>query len=828
MIDFSKSRCKYILFIMATGLLVASGLILKRATNRVNAKPERAPDRSGQNAYARLPLSFEANQGQVNDAVKFLARGDGYSLFLTGNEAVLALRQNDAKLAPQTAVNATPAVLHMQLMGANNAPKIAGEDQLAGKINYFIGNDPNRWRADAPTYAKVKLTDVYPGIDMVYYGNQRQLEYDLIVNPGSDPAAIGLRFQGADNLKIDADGNLLLQVGDNSLCKHKPIVYQEKDGARELLASNYVIANGNEVRFQVADYDRARPLIIDPVLSYASYLGGSGDDIARAIAVDGSGNIYVAGETTSVDFPVSAPLQDMCGSCPDAKDAFVAKINLQSNALVYSTYLGGGNVDVARGIAVDQFGDAYLAGNTNSNDFPVMNASQPARRGGQDAFIVKLNPAGNGLIYSTYLGGGLNEFCYNIVVDSNGNAYVAGQTASADFPVSQAAQAIFGGGDDDAFLAAFDSNGRVKFATYIGGSDDEEPHGIAMDGSGNIYVGGFTGSDTDFPLLNALQDTYGGGGTDAFINKYNAAGNLIYATYLGGDAGEVVRGLAVDGEGNLYVTGFTGSDDFPTAAPLQSDFGGGNTDAYIAKLSPEGDTLIFSTYLGGSGDEDNTFNVLGDNGAGIAVDNNGNIYVTGSTSSPDFPTLNAIQDNQAGQYDAFVVKLDADFNMIYSTYMGGSGLDGSFGVAVDSSGNAYIAGATGSPDLPLASATQSNFGGGNTDAFVARIDDPPDFTLGFDSNTQTISRGQKGQINVNIGREGGFSGNVTVTASDPDTLAQLKIKLMSPEMQTTDGDSVSFAFKVKKKAPTGPQQLIFTGADDAGNTHTATLTLVIQ
>ena len=482
--------------------------------------------------YGKLPLAFEANQGQTDSRVDFLSRGSGYTLFLTPTEAVLSLSSPQSSQRAQrkstnffsassapSAVNdpnLQSAVVRMKLVGANPSPQVSGLEGLPGKSNYFLGNDPDKWRTNVPHYAKVQYEDVYPGVDLVYYGNQRQLEYDLVVGPGADPDAITLSFEGVERLRIDAQGDLLLETPDGEIRQHKPLVYQEVDGVRRQIAGFYVLHGGHQVGFEVAAYDAGQPLIIDPMLVYSTYLGGNSFDSGRSIAVGGSGNAYVTGQTFSTNFPTASPIQ--ASNAGGASDTFVTKLNAAGSALVYSTYLGGTALDTARWIAVDSSGNAYVTGRTDSTDFPTASPIQATSGGGSsDAFVAKLNPAGSALVYSTYLGGGSFDTSNDIAVDSSGNAYVIGETDSTDFPTADPVQAARGG-FREAFVTKLNAAGSaLVYSSYLGGSFDDEGKGIAVDASGNAYVTGRTDS-TDFPKVNPFMD-YIGGDTDAFVSK---------------------------------------------------------------------------------------------------------------------------------------------------------------------------------------------------------------------------------------------------------------------------------------------------------------------
>jgi hypothetical protein len=713
-------------------------------------------------AYGKLPLTFEINQGQTDAQVKFLSRGSGYALFLTPTETVLVLNKpqlrysavsqssnNPLKRTTQT----NPTVLRMQLVGANSQPQVTGLKELPSQVNYFTGNNSQQWQSNIPTYAKVQYQKVYPNVDLVYYGNQRQLEYDFVVAPGGNPNLITLKFQGSDKLEVDAQGDLLLHAAGEQVRMHKPVVYQELDGIRQEIASRYVLRGNNQVGFQVAAYDSTRTLVIDPVLTYSTYLGGSGSEReGNDIAVDASGNAYVTGSTQSLNFPMVNSLQPNFGG---GQDAFVTKISADGSMLVYSTYLGGSASEDGFGIAVDTLGNAYVTGDTNSLNFPTVNPLQPAIKVNangvfyEDAFVAKISADGSTLLYSTYLGGSSRDNGADIAVDRSGNAYVTGGVTSEDFLIENALQPVYGG-VADAFVTKISADGSALiYSTYLGGSSSENPEigagGIAVDDLGNAYVTGFTQS-TNFPRANALQIT-NAGYYDAFVTKLNSTGSvLLYSTYLGGNGYDTGNAIAVDTSGNAYVTGLGTSANFPTLNALQPTLGGGQ-DAFVTKLNSTGSALVYSTYLGGSSD---------DEGNGIAVTNTGSAYVTGRTDSRNFPVKNAdqLQLFKRAVDEAFVTKLSpTGSTLVYSTYLGGIRNDEGTGIAVDTFGNAYVTGFTQSTDFPTANALQPTFGGGQ-DAFVAKI------KLTTDSLTASPA-----SINP-------FEGNLTQEDCPPGTLLQ--------------------------------------------------------
>jgi hypothetical protein len=653
-----------------------------------------------------LPLSFEPNVGQADAEAKFLVRGQRASVFITSRGALFA-RRRDASV--QTNGGAAPgpedgsAPLRMEFLGASGSARPVALQPLPGKANYVIGNDPSSWRTGIPTYRKVMVAGLYPGVDLVYYGNQRQLEYDFVVAPGADPGLIRLSFPGVEAIQVDRDGDLILTVAGQNVIQRRPHVFQRVDGARRVVSGGYVISAKDQVNIQVGSYDHDRALVIDPVLVYSTYLGGGADDGGTAVAVDPRGNAYVVGGTSSIDFPTVNPIQAANGG-----DAFVVKIDPSGTNLLYSTYIGGSSGDGAIDIAVDPKGNAYVAGVTSSTDFPTASPLQAANGGIVDMFVSKIDPSGR-LVYSTYLGGNGEDNGRGIAVDFRGNAYVTGFTLSTDFPTANALQTESRG--FDAFVAKIGASGTtLLYSTYLGGSGDESATGIAVDPRGNAYVTGSTDS-TDFPIANPLQAAMSGI-ADVFITKIDPAGTtLVYSTYLGGSDNDIAYDIAVDPRCNAYVAGQTGSTNFPTMSSIQSENGGAG-DAFVTKIDPAGTTLVYSTYLGGSDS---------DAALGIALNRRGNAYVTGFTSSTDFPTASPLQAAKSRFADAFVAELDSSgTTLVYSTYLGGSDWEGGTDIAADARGNALVTGETRSADFPTANPLQAA-NRGTYDAFVARI-----------------------------------------------------------------------------------------------------------
>ena len=647
-------------------------------------------------AMLKLPLSFIENRGQSPEDVRFMVRIEGPTVFFTPSEVVFSLSQGNNSSA-----------VHMAFENSNPG-QIIGEEQLPGQANFFIGNDSTQWISDIPTFGSIRYKEIYPGVDLIFKGREGYLKHELDLDPGADLSGIILTYSGQDNLSLAEDGSLLIRTSAGNLTDSVPICYQEINGSREMVEGRYRLVGDNGVGFEIVDYDRKYPLVIDPTLAYSTYLGGSGDDSGLSLALDSSGNAYVTGYTASTNFPTKNPLQ---ASNAASSDVFIAKINSAGSALSYSTYLGGGGYDYAKGIAVDSGGNAYVTGYTASTNFPTKNPLQASNAGSNDAFIAKINSAGSALSYSTYLGGSGEDNGESIAIDGSGNAYVTGYTGSASFPTRNPIQASKAG-SWDAFVTKINSAGSaLVYSTYLGGSSSEYGLGIALDGSSNAYITGPTYS-TNFPTRNPLQAS-NGGEMDAFVSKINSAGSaLTYSTYLGGSFNDFAEGIAVDRRGNAYITGYTISDDFPTQNPIQA-LKKGSFDAFVAKINSAGSALDYSTFLGGSGD---CF------AHGIAVDSRGNAFVTGDTSSADFPAKRPLQASNSGSYDIFVAMINAAGSALsFSTYLGGVNYDYAKGIAIDNFGKTYLTGYTESNNFPTRNPLQPA-NGGYKDAFVAVID----------------------------------------------------------------------------------------------------------
>jgi hypothetical protein len=664
---------------------------------------------SWQESYGRLPLYFLENRGQVDRKVQFYAQDRGQRVAFTSREAVLSLSQGKGKVAK----------IHLTPVGMQPGINIQALDPQEASFNYLLGKDRSRWRTDVPSYGAVLYREAYPGIDLKFYGNGRQLEYDLIVRPGADLSLVKLRYGGVAGLKVDGEGNMVVKLGDGGqLLQKKPVIYQEIDGQRVAREGRFRLLKqgGTEYGFVVAAYDKQRPLVIDPVLVYSTYLGGSSNDGINGVAVDQQGNVYVTGATNSTDFP-GYP-EEAGGYYP-----FVAKLNAAGTALVYSTVFGTGDTEWTHGIAVDEAGNAYVTGSASYSGLPLI-PSPPicTYQGGTDAFIIKFNQAGNAMLYSTYLGGTAEDIPWSIAVDGAGQAYVTGQTKSGDFKVTPGALHESPLSGVTGFVSKINAEGaQLVYSTYLGGTLEDNPAGIAVDEGGNAYVTGQARSSTDFTTLTPMRP-WAGGPTDAFIAKLNANGtDMLKFTYLGGSSADGGNGIALDKAGNIYVTGYTASTNFPPVNAFQNSKGGGVHDGFVAKIDTAWSGLVYSTYLGGS---------LQDSGQKIGVDGAGCAYVMGATQSgSDFPTKNSLQPYRAisSSYGSiFVTKFSPSGRpLVYSTFLGGSleSMSSLYSLAVDRAGNAYVAGGTQSTNYPTKNALQPSLNG-PSDGFVTKIATP--------------------------------------------------------------------------------------------------------
>jgi hypothetical protein len=644
--------------------------------------------------------------------VAFVARTAGASMSFSGHH---------------TAFRAVSGTVTMTFDGGQKPIAARGESRLTTRSNYFIGNDRERWLRDVPNFGKIRFSDVYPGVDQVFYGNGTELEYDLVVSPGTDVKNIRLRFDGAHTARIDESGNLLLGVGEQELQHKRPIAYQEISGARNEIAAEYSLSESQgdtfHVGFVVADHDRSLPLVIDPVVSFSTFLGGSASDTGRAIAIDNDKNVYVAGNTLSTDFPLVNPVQS-ANTSPATGDVFVAKISADGSQLIYATHFGGNVGDIAHAIDVDGVGHAYVAGVTGgtlgSNTFPTTAAAFDRNFTGPDeAFLFKLNGLGNEVVYSTYTGAAI---AFGIKVDrTTQDVYLAG-SAGPDLPTTAGAfrtQCPISPCISNAYVTKFGpTGGDLIYSTYIGPGT---AHDLAVDALGNAYITGSTIS-TSFPITaGAAQPSCAGcdlARSDAFATKLNADGTaLVFSTYLGGSLNEVGTGIAVDLNGNAHITGRTessssSSNPFPTTAGAFQTTSAGIPDGFVTKINSAGSAFIYSTYLGGG---------VRDEASDIAVDDTGVAHIIGLTRSVNFPLADPVQPSCTGNGEcAFFSSLNEEGSaLLFSTFYGqGQGLE----IVVDRNGAVYGTGASdpGLTDPPLVNPLQG-VRGGSTDAFVAKI-----------------------------------------------------------------------------------------------------------
>jgi hypothetical protein len=745
-------------------------------------KSEEAIKQQAAEQYGKLPLSFEANEGQTDERVKFLSRGMGYTLFLTSNaEAVLSLQNSQGD--KEDVKGKEGAIIRMKMVGARDDLQVNATGQMKSKTNYLEGSDQQKWR-HASMYERVKYKEVYAGIDVEYYGNQGQLEYDFIVSEGADTKNIKIGIEGADRVEINTEGELVLGIEDKEVKQHKPVIFEEKDGKRKEIEGKYVKIGEREVGFEIGEYDKSAKLIIDPVLVYSSYIGGlsandpyAGTDYASCIEVDESGNAYVAGQTGSIDFPKTTGAYNATSNRYGG--AFVTKFNSIGSDLIYSTVIDQSSVaglavdslgnayitgygspyyhpitpgaynklgiadsgvfvtklnatgsdlvysaflgkGYSRGLVVDSMGNTYITGHTYDSSYPTTSGAYDTRPDSEDAFVTKLNAEGNDLVYSTFVGGTSLELAAEITIDVAGNAYITGRTYSSDFPATSGAYDTTYNGRDDAFITKINSTGSsLVYSTFLGGTSDEYSSGIAIDSLGNAYLTGYTFS-SDFPTTAGAYSTRNNGHIDAFVSKIDSTGSsLIYSTFLGGSVSDYSNGINVDSSGSAYVVGWSESYNFPVTAYAGTS--SSSIKMFVTKLNPSGTGLIYSSGIAAS------FYPSGNHFNTFALDKSGNVYITGSlVSAYTYPTsMDAYDRSFDGYSDVFVTKLNSSGGYAYSTFLGGkysSGEDQSNSIAIDKDGYAYIIGSTTSFDFPTTSNTYDRTLSGSKDVFIVKID----------------------------------------------------------------------------------------------------------
>lgn len=794
------------------------------------------PETSLRASLAALPLSFEPNLGQFDPEISFQVRGGGCAIALSPTRATFIWGerqwpQENSSGRRHLPPAAASRVMQLDLVGARSAADGTGEGQLPGIVNYLLGNDAAAWKTGIPTYERARFREVYPGIDLVYYGNQSQLEYDFVVAAGARPDQISLRFSGADAVSVEASGELALKIGDRQIRWRVPVAYQEINGIRSPVSAAYRKLSEDHVGFVLGEYDVARPLVIDPLLVYSTYLGGNDLDALTALAVDGWGNTYLAGATYSTNFPVFRAYRTNAYAYADG---FVSKLNSNATALVFSTYFGGGSNDWVNAIAVDSSSNVFVAGFTDSLNFPLRNAFQSTAGNFGDAFLTRFGPFGSNLVYSTYYGDssgsqGFYEEAFGVAVNNSGGAWIAGVTESGSAFNSKAPiQNGFGGGFLDGMVARFDTtqsgNGSLVWGTWLGGNYSELAYAVAVDTNDNCYVTGVMREETDdfgvpltptFPIANAFQPNYGGGFNDAFVTKINNSANpsIVFSTYLGGSSEDAGYGVAVDAAGQVHVAGETSSEDFPIVNGHQSSQGdsGFFSDAFVAKFNAAGSGLQYSTYYGGN---------RADGGRSIQVDRFGSIYLVGYTESPNLSiTPDAVDSGLNGvvgvDADLFVAKFNPSVpgpsGLVFGTYFGGSEREANsgfydfyslfspanlgIGLGIDTNLNMYIASDTTSTNLLLTGgvAYRTNSAGAG-DAFAAKLTSPVDISVGLTVSTNLITVGSNLVYTLYVNNNGlGNFTNVIVTSTLPPNLQLISVTNAIGTVSNT-GSLVTFAF----------------------------------
>ncbi|RKX24419.1 MAG: hypothetical protein DRP45_08250 [Candidatus Zixiibacteriota bacterium] len=671
-------------------------------------------------------ILFTENNGQWDDVVRFRAEGAGatvwftdgivYSLFCEQGPPVRSVPGQDVASMSPPDQSIEDDIQYLLVKTSMTSDPLAvttrSEGDICSRSHFFKGNHQANWFTDVPCYGSIIMEDVQPGVSVRFYSAGTDLEFDFVVDPEANPSVAEVTFEGIETLHLDENGDLIITTAWGEIREHRLVVYQEINGVRELIPAEFDIRSASSYGFVLnADYDESLPLIIDPVLSFCTYLGGGVADVGYGVAIDGDGCTYVAGTTASVDFPDTNAYQGtMAGG---DWDAFVAKYSVECDTLFYSSYLGGTDSDYAYGIDVDGSGSPYLIGVTSSADFPTMNPIQPTISG-SDAFVTKFTVDGSALDYSTYLGGSDSDYGWAINVDNSLSAYITGYTLSLDFPTVGPAIDT-SGGSFDVFVSKINSAGSaLTYSTYLGGEFTDIAQDIVVDASGRAYVVGYTTSSLFPATVNAYMGSLlVAGRADMFITRLGATGAMFeYSSYLGGYKSDFANGIDIGTDGSMYILGWTYSNDFPLVGSIQGSRNG-DTDLTITKMNAPGNTLIYSTYLGGSQDE-----VAG----AVDVDDNGQAYVIAHTSSDDFPNVNAFQTAYAGgDYDVVVFRINsAGSELDYSTYLGGTLSDMSYGIAVDNDHRARVVGQTESADFPVKRPLQAA-SGGNADAFVALI-----------------------------------------------------------------------------------------------------------
>jgi len=780
----------------------ASALLASQPSDKLPEAERKIIERN----FDLLQLRFEPNQGQSSSDAKFLAQGRGFSALFKENEADFLLAGHSATSGP----------LRVTLVNASRHAAISGENRLPGTVNYFIGDDREKWHTGLPTFECLRYTSVYPGTDLIYYGNKGSLEFDFRMSPGADPSQIQMRFEGERGLRINGKGDLVVTAKDGHISFQKPVIYQPAEGGKkDIVAGYFKILKGDTVGFAVAGYDRTKPLIIDPILNYSTYIGAPA--LAEAIAVDQNGEGYIAG-WTNLNFPTTPGSYQPAPVQSGYQDRlFVAKFNNTGTALLYSTYLTGSAEDTSYGLAVDANGDAFVVGTTSSTDYPTtQGALQTTNNASKTTgFVTELNSAGTALIYSTYLGGNTSTSINQIALDTTGNAYLTGSTQDTNFSTTQGAYSAVAptkttAGSNSAFIAKLNPTGSaLVYSTFLGGSQTDAAFGIAVDSAGEACVGGSTTS-SDFPVtagtIQAIKEA--SNQQAGFVTKLNASGTaLVFSTYLSGSTLDFLNAIAVDSNENVYAVGTTNSPDFPvTAGAFQPKIGtssfGPQVNAFVSEINSAGTALVYSTFLGGS--TGFTIDGVGDAASAVAVDGQGMVYLTGTACTSDFPTTagafepNNLAEEVSGQCTGFLAKMNPTPNtpLVYSSFIGGTGNEDAYdfpvgdaitSLAVDQLGNVYVAGATYSVDFPTtAGVVETAFNGPSLEALVTEFNGSEMLALPIPTVTLTSSTNP-----VLFAQPVTFTATVRSASGDTPT-GYVGFNFLQLEPSDNDGTGVGF------------------------------------
>jgi len=707
-------------------VLISSTLVLTSSVNSLSSVEEFSNQSNSSNQSFGLSqqINFIANQGQWDDAVTFKAEGSGASIWFTDNEVYTVFYQEP--LDTQTESDVTLSIpgyensslpfdylmVKTSFEGSNNNNSFISENQSISRSHFLDGDNPELWHSDVPGYESIIIEQIYSSISVRYYSNNSNLEYDFLIAPQGDPSDISIRFDGINGVNIDPEGNLIVSNDWGEVIQKKPVAYQQVGNIKVNIETRYVVKPDQTVGFIIeSEYHSSLPFVIDPVLSFSTYLGGGNSSAGYDIALDDDGNMYVVGVTSSTDFPDTNAYQGtMAGG---TWDGFLIKYDANGDSIFYATYLGGTDDDYVYGVDVDNTGAAYLVGRTLSTDFPVETPIYTANIGG-DAFFTKITPDGSALVYSSYLGGSGSDYGWGIAVDGSCNAYLTGYTTSTDFPTQTPFQAS-NAGSYDCFITKVNSTGTIlSFSSYLGGSGVDIGQAVKVDPSGRAHLTGYTFSP-DFPTVNPFQVSLASvNKPDIFLTKLNSFGSaLSYSSYIGGTMSDFGTDLAIGSDETTYLVGRTLSLNFPTNNPYQTDLAG-ESDLVVVRLSAAGNAMLYGTYLGGSQDE---------YAGGIDLDNDSRIYLGIKTSSDDFPTIEAFQSVYGGgAFDAAIARFSSDFSQLdYSTYLGGTDNDELLALTVNKESNfACLTGQTISSDFPTKRPLQASLGG-NTDAFLSLI-----------------------------------------------------------------------------------------------------------